>query len=58
LKCFCDLKKEWWMEGGEAKTAAVVARLVRRGGKDGIFKKRCLTTCCNFTSPLFFVRLI
>jgi hypothetical protein len=22
LKCFYDLKKQWWMEGGEARLAA------------------------------------
>ena len=27
------------MEGGEVKFAAVVVRLVRRGGKDGMFLK-------------------
>jgi len=59
LKCFYDLKKEWWIEGGEVKLVAVVVRLVRRGGKDGMFLKGdTYPACYDFTSPLFFVRLI
>lgn len=56
LKCYYDLKKEWWMEGGETKSVAIFIRLVRRGGKDGMSsKKQIINNFCYDSTSLHFL---